>query len=835
MNYRKQTTSYMAGVLVLGLVCLGTALFSVPITRLDLNFVILGLCTIVLGPRVTVQIPSFKSHVSVSDIFIFLTLLLYGGPLAVILSAVEAYFSARRFCHRRLTILFNVAAMAISTTAVVQALRFFGPFTEEQLRGQPGSVSDFLVILSIIAVTQFLVNTALASIYDAMSKELPLLETWKNNYIWTFLTYFVGAAGAGVLVRLVDIAGFRVLIAALPVILFVFLTYRMYLKNVEMSIQQAEQAREYANALEVSTNALRESEQRFRSAFNYAPIGIALVSPTGKWLRVNHALCDILGYTAEQFRLSDFQSMIFADDLGEALIRINKLLSGKASNYQIEQRYIHKNGHIVWASLSVSAAGAELSPNSNLIFQLQDITGKKLAEQRLRHEATHDALTGLPNRAMFMFKLAQALQQKKNDPEYGVSILFIDLDRFKYVNDSLGHLIGDQLLISIASRLSECVRPADIVARLGGDEFTMLVEGKYDVAEVTRIAERIQRKFAVSFTPGGHVVYSSASIGILHASEKHLTAEDMMRDADTAMYHAKHAGKGRHQVFDENMHEAAKETLRLETELRVAVENKELTVAYQPIFSLVTGRIEGVEALARWHHETLGEISPAKFIPLAEEIGLVDELGEHILRTACRQIGKIGRQIGEASDMYLSVNLSCKQFEHASLVKRIKGVLHDTGFPAGRLNLEITESVFFEHQERAGDMLRELCELGIGVDIDDFGTGYSNLSYLSTLPVSTLKIDRSFISPIDEDAANTEIVRTILSMARNLGLKVIAEGVETPAQLAALRELDCPGAQGHLLAPPMPAGDLVKFLQNTNYLEARPPELDDISVVSTLQ
>ena len=824
----------MAAIIVLGVVCLVASLFFTPVGKLDLNLLVLTGCTLILGPRAIVRIPEFKSHISVSDIFVFLTLLLYGGELAILLSAIEAFLSARRFCSRRLTIIFNAATMAVSTTSVVLALRFFAPL-ERQYDIIPSSVPDFLVTLSIIAVTQFLVNTAISCVGDALRNGLPVWETWKNNYIWTFLTYFVGAAGAGLLVRLVNQTGFGVLFAGLPIILFVFLSYRMYLKNVEMSIDQARQAREYADALEKSTSALRESEQRFRSAFNHAPIGIALVSPTGKWLRVNRALCDIFGYSAEQFCATDFQSMIFADDLGDTLIQINRLLAGKAANGQLEQRYIHKDGHTVWAAWSVSAAGDELSHGPNLIFQIQDITDRKLAEQRLRHEATHDALTGLPNRAMFMFKLSQALQMRGRDPEHRVSVLFIDLDRFKYVNDSLGHLVGDQLLIAIAARLRDCVRPADIVARLGGDEFTMLIEGRYDTAEVTRIAERIQQKFAESFNPGGHVVYSSASIGILHATEKHRSAQDMMRDADTAMYHAKRTGMGRHQVFDEDMHEAAKETLRLETDLRLAVENEEITVAYQPIFSLATGRIEGVEALARWRNDTRGDVSPSKFIPIAEEIGLIDALGEQVMHTACRQIGRLDHNFRDISGFYLSVNLSCKQFGHQSLVKRVRSILDSTAFPANKLKIEITESVFLEHNECAGEMLRQLCELGIEVDIDDFGTGYSNLGYLSKLPVSTLKIDRSFIDPIDENGANTEIVRTILSMARNLGLKVVAEGVETPAQLTALKNLECTGAQGRLLAPPMSLADLKKFLQSYCPLDPQSPQLEGISVVSTLQ
>ncbi|MBK6724733.1 MAG: EAL domain-containing protein [Acidobacteria bacterium] len=300
-------------------------------------------------------------------------------------------------------------------------------------------------------------------------------------------------------------------------------------------------------------------------------------------------------------------------------------------------------------------------------------------------------------------------------------------------------MIGDDLLKEIAVRLLDCMRPSDIVARLGGDEFTILVEGKYDEVEVTRIADRIQKKFSIAFDLRGHEVYSSASIGILHASDKHLASEDVMRDADTAMYQAKRAGKARHEVFDENMHKAAKEILRLETDLRRAVERGEIKVFYQPIYTLATGEIESFESLARWDHPEFGNISPSKFIPLAEEIGLIDRLCEQVLTRACTEIGSLSddRRFG------VSVNLSCRQFSQTSLVQNIEDILEATRFSPRDLKLEITESVFFEHQDRAIAMLHQLRESGVDINIDDFGTGYSNLGYLKKLPISAQ--DRSVV------------------------------------------------------------------------------------------
>jgi len=811
MNLHKLTIGYTVGVLLLGVGSLAYAVVNLPFQKLDLYFLVLAGSTIGLGSWATVKIPRIKTHIAVSDIFIFLTLLLYGGSIAVLLAAVEAFFTSWRFCSKKITIFFNVAAMAFSTLMVVLLLAMSGLYTDGEILPNQLSPQSFIISLSIIAVTQFLINTTLASVHDALDDGLPWWETWKSKYIWTFFTYLAGAAGAGTLVKLAHYIGFGLIVATFPVILFVFLAYRMYLKNVEMSIAQAEQAEKYASILEERSNALRESEERFRSAFAYAPIGIGLVSRHGKWLKVNHALCEILGYEADELLAMEFQAMMFPEDVGATLIKIHEIMAGRIASCQMEQRYLHKTGRTVWTQWSVSASGDVSSDASNLIFQLQDITDKKIAEQKLQHEATHDALTGLPNRALFMRRLEEALERSRHDAKYQVSVLFIDLDRFKYVNDSLGHLIGDQLLIGIASRLRDCMRPPDIVARLGGDEFMILVEGRYYSEKITEISNRIQRQFDQPFDLYGQEVYSSASIGILRASANHMTSEDVMRDADTAMYQAKRSGRSQHAVFDENMHVAAKEILLLETDLRKAIERYEFEVEYQPIFSLTTNEIEGVEALARWNHPQLGEISPGKFIPLAEETGLIDPLGELILDKACTEVGRIYRSVDRDS-LKLSVNLSCRQFAQPFLVNQVRNILNRTEFPPHRLKLEITETVFFEYQERAIEMLNQLRELGIHLDIDDFGTGYSNLSYLVRLPISTLKIDRSFVTMINDEGANTELVRTIIAMAKNLGLKVIAEGIESHSQLEALKNLKCESGQGYLLSKPMTAHELFIFL-----------------------
>ena len=362
--------------------------------------------------------------------------------------------------------------------------------------------------------------------------------------------------------------------------------------------------------------------------------------------------------------------------------------------------------------------------------------------------------------------------------------------------------MGDELLCAIANRLHASMRAPDMVARLGGDEFVVLVEGRYYSEKITRIAERIQKKISSPFKLQGHEVFTTASIGILNVSEQHLTSEDVIRDAATAMYQAKRSGKARHETFDDAMREAVRETHQLETDLRRAIQNGDLKVHYQPIYSLTDDSLYALEALARWEHPRLGPISPDRFVPLVEEIGLMDDLGDHIMRTACKEFGEMRLQNSDLADVKLSVNISSKQFGEEGILGRIESILEETRFPSKRLKLEITETVFFEDHERASNVLGRLRSMGIETDIDDFGTGYSNLGYLVRLPISTLKIDKSFVMPMTENPANREVIRTVISLAENLGFRVVAEGIESKAERDTLVHLGCDLLQGLLFARP---------------------------------
>lgn len=833
MRVRKKIDKFMVGAIAIGALCIAWALWSLPYERVDLYLVVLATLTLAVGTRISIKIPRFKSHIAVSDTFVFLALFIYGGNVAIILAAAEAFLSSWRFCKRKVTVFTNAGVMAICTTIVAHLMESSGLLSSIKTTLETRDWNTFIIGLSTLAISQFLLNTSLAAIYGSLKSHKPVFTVWKTNFLWTFVTYAVGAASAGVLFLLHQWIGIGVVIATFPVILLMYLSYKMYLENFEMSLAQAEQARNHAKALEEQSIALKESEERFRSAFDNAPIGIALVSSTGKWLKVNKALRELLGLSTEEFLETDFQSMTVAEDLGETLVKIHELLTGKIRSCQLEQRFIHKDGTHVWTTWSASTVEQVTSGETHLIFQILDVSDKKAAEKQLQFEATHDSLTGLPNRSLFMSKLEAAVETARRNPSYDVSVLFIDLDRFKLVNDSLGHHAGDQLLIAIAERLKHCLRPNDIVARLGGDEFVILVEGKGEGENILKIAERVQSKFDAPFGLSGNEVYSSASIGILKLDEKHLTAEDMMRDADTAMYQAKKAGKGRHEVFDPQMHEHAKEALQLETDMRRSVDNDEFTVFYQPIYSLATEETIGFEALARWKHETRGYIPPTEFIPLAEELGLIQDLGEQILYKACSQMRSLISEKRSSKPLILSVNVSCKQFGDGDFVDRVKRVLKTTGFPPTQLKLEITESLFLEHRENAVKMLGELKDLGVEIDIDDFGTGYSNLNYLTQLPISTLKIDRSFIESMESEGRNLEIVQTIIALASSLGIKVIAEGVENEDQLNKLRSLECGGAQGFLFSRPM------NFEMVRNFIErpSGPPSdiIPDLPVAPRVQ
>jgi diguanylate cyclase (GGDEF)-like protein/PAS domain S-box-containing protein len=556
-----------------------------------------------------------------------------------------------------------------------------------------------------------------------------------------------------------------------------------------------------------TTEVLRISEERLESILSsIEDVVWSIDADTEKLIYCNSALEKIYGYPISNF-FEDEQfwlKVIHQDDRPRIeKVNHNVLTEGVVHD---EYRILRPDQEVRWVSDRRYLIYDQHGKPVRIDGITRDITDQKRAEQQLVHDALHDALTGLPNRNLFMDRVDQALKYNKRHPQYKFAVMFIDLDRFKMINDSMGHTISDHFLRAISKLIESCLRSVgDTVARLGGDEFTILIDDIQEDSEVIAIAERIFHKFLHPIQLGNHTLFPSASIGIAMSNQEYANGSDLLRDADIAMYQAKSFGKGRYVLFNQEMYEQHLKVSQLDSDLHYALERKEFELYYQPIISLASEQLAGFEALIRWHHPQRGLVSPSDFIPIAEETGLIIAIGDWVLSQACQQMQIWQSKFASAKNLKMSINLTCQQIREKDLIDKLDRVLQEIAIDGINLRLEITESSMMDQGEETIAKLEQLRARNIQLSIDDFGQGYSSLSYLHRFPVNTLKIDRTFVDQMISGGQNLEIIRTIIILAHALNMDVVAEGVETQQQVVMLKQLGCEFAQGYFFSRPLTA------------------------------
>ena len=572
----------------------------------------------------------------------------------------------------------------------------------------------------------------------------------------------------------------------------------------ELPDADGDEAHRLLQALSASEDRRRVAEERFRIAFDNAPVGMMLGDlERQRYVSVNRALCELLGRDEAELRLTDWRSITHPDDIEREEQEFARIATGDLSPLTLEKRYLRPDGSLVWALLKATVVAEGEGCPLLLVAQVVDLTDRKEAETRLAHQALHDHLTGLPNRALFLDRAARAIELGAGT---GVAMLFLDLDRFKVVNDSLGHDAGDRLLRATADRLAEAIRPTDTLARFAGDEFAVLCENVTSVEDAVGVAARLISCLEPPVTLGASEVVISASVGVALPRGAHTSADLLLRDADTAMYLAKDRGRGRVEVFDEKLRERAVRRLETESGLRRALERSELRLAYQPEVDLATGRLAGIEALVRWEHPDRGLLPPTEFIGVAEETGLVNAVGAWVLGQASAQMARWRRAYPHMVEVAMSVNVSVRQLADPAIISEVESAVAAAGGGAP-LCLEITESALLESASPAAETLRRLKTKGVLLGIDDFGTSYSSLSNVTRLAPDFLKVDRTFVDGLGVDPHDSAIVAAVINLAHTLGLFVIAEGVESPAQVAMLRTLGCDMVQGFVVSKPLAADE----------------------------
>lgn len=719
---------FLAALTPLAAIAVVWSLLGISPEKINAGVITLGALTIFCSCYLRIQLPRVNIHLTISDGMIMIALMLYGGEIALLIAVIESFLASLNI--RRLggtirpkTILANIYFAAISVFVVTKVVNFIFVSSDRILHRD--EFTSFVWLLIVMSISLFLLNSMLVAFFSAIKKETSFWRVWTENCFHAISIYLTGGVIAGITVKALDIDRPNIYLFAAVIAFFglIYLTFRRFVEDVNVTVEKAKRAeRERAEQAEEHILELRHYVQQLEQS-------------------------------------------------SEAL---------------------------------------------------------KESHERFRHAAFNDALTGLPNRNYFIESLKDILAQSRDSSDRNFAVLFLDLKSFKTINDSLGHSLGDRLIKNVAKRLSSMVREGDMVARFSGDKFGAILTDLLSREEATAFADRLAKRLAEPYTLDGRQVFTSAKIGIAYGSSKYAEAEDILRDADIAMYYAKDNAE-HYVIFDQKMHVRAVTRLQLETDLRFAVERMEFELYYQPIIGLETATLVGFEALVRWNHPLRGLVPPSEFISISESTGLIVPMTVQILHSACSQVVKWQKDFGTGNPLSIAVNLSGKHFAHPNLVEQINTVIAETGIAPSALKLELTESAIMENAEMAISMLKQIKETGVQLSIDDFGTGYSSLSYLHRFPIDLLKVDRSFVSAMEENSENGEIVRTVVALAKALKLKVVAEGIESIHQFHQLRILGCEYGQGFLFSKALPVAEIERLLADDNpwknILPASPPNV----------
>ena len=774
------------------------------------------------------RLPGRKNSFAAGEIFLFLVLLVLGPAAAALAAAAEAltgsWRTSRRWTSRIASPAIAVLAMA-STGALLHAV--LGAL---QRAGHDGAAATLAAALGF-SVLYFAVNSVLMSAVLRLKRNEPLLQ-WLAplaDLRWVGLACAGSAAVAALLYVTYLGHGGGVLLVMVPLLVALLLLLHLYFRQQEaglalrqaqdeFSTRQAQLSEREAVAAQQRLLQLQASERRFHSAFTHASMGMALLDFQGRVLQANPAFGQLLDAAPSDLVGRPFVDHATDEDRAGLQAQLGLAGRGEFQGFACELRCRRRDGSFIWLALHGGFFTEPGAQTPCLILQALDVSARRAAEADLQHLAFHDKLTGLANRRRFIECLDSAIARCRADAQHRFAVMFLDFDRFKLVNDSLGHGAGDQLLQRLARRLQENLRPGDILARLGGNEFVVLAERIESERDVIVVAERMMQALKSPFELGELSVTASASIGITFSSFGYASADEVLRDADTAMYKAKGEGKARWALFDASLHTAVADRLRLEGDLRQAIQAQELSVVYQPVFELANSRLTGFEALLRWAHPTLGLLGPVSFLPMAEETGLIRPLSDYVMNCACQQLRLWQRSQPDWAALTMSVNVSAVDLAQPDFVARVGRAVVEAGLAPQHLTLELTENVLMAQVQGVTQKLQALRAIGLRLAVDDFGTGQSSLSHLSRLPVDSLKIDRSFIHQLQWGSDDSAVVRAIVQLAGSLRKGVVAEGIETAAQAAQLRDMGCTYGQGFHLGTPLSAMDASALLQ----LRSRP-------------